>query len=115
MHARAAPTAHRCAGRWGGRPSRLVAAAQAQHQVQRGLLLDVVVCQGAAVLQLLAGEDEALLVRGNALLVLQGGEKHAATASISGSSQASSKGYAGQWEAAMSTATYDRADLHKQL
>ena len=31
-----------------------------------------VVCQGAAVLQLLAGEDEALLVRGDALLVLQG-------------------------------------------
>jgi len=39
---------------------------QAQHQVQGGLLLDVVVRQGAAVLQLLAGEDEALLVRGDA-------------------------------------------------
>ena len=34
------------------------------------LLLDVVVRQGAAVLELLAGEDEALLVRGDALLVL---------------------------------------------
>ena len=44
----------------------LHAAAQAQHQVQRGLLLDVVVGQGAAVLQLLAGKDEALLVRGDA-------------------------------------------------
>jgi len=48
----------------------LHAAAQAQHQVQRRLLLDVVVRQRAAVLQLLAGEDEALLVRGDALLVL---------------------------------------------
>ena len=34
------------------------------------LLLDVVVRKGAAILQLLAGEDQALLVRGDALLVL---------------------------------------------
>jgi len=33
-------------------------------------LLDVVVAESAAVLQLLAGENQALLVRGNALLVL---------------------------------------------
>jgi hypothetical protein len=33
-------------------------------------LLDVVVGEGAAILELLAGEDQALLVRGNALLVL---------------------------------------------
>jgi len=33
-------------------------------------LLDVVVRQGAAVLELLASENQALLVRGNALLVL---------------------------------------------
>ena len=33
-------------------------------------LLDVVIGEGAAVLELLAGEDQALLVRGNALLVL---------------------------------------------
>ena len=39
---------------------------QAQHQVKCRLLLDVVVSQGAAILQLLAGEDEALLVRGDA-------------------------------------------------
>jgi hypothetical protein len=39
------------------------AAAEAEHQVQRRLLLDVVVGQGAAVIQLLPGEDEALLVR----------------------------------------------------
>merc|ERR1719146_547710 len=45
-------------------------AAQAQHQVQRRLLLDVVVRQRAAVLQLLAGKDQALLVGRDALLVL---------------------------------------------
>ena len=33
-------------------------------------LLDVVVAQSAAILELLAGEDQALLVRGDALLVL---------------------------------------------
>merc|ERR1712151_1356426 len=48
----------------------LHAATEAQHQVERRLLLDVVVGQGAAVLQLLAREDEALLVRRDALLVL---------------------------------------------
>ena len=44
----------------------LHAAAQAQHQVQRRLLLDVVVRQRAAVLQLLARKDQALLVRRDA-------------------------------------------------
>ena len=48
----------------------MAAAAQAQHQVQRGLPLDVVVAQGAPVLQLLARKDEALLVGRDALLVL---------------------------------------------
>merc|ERR550517_1659941 len=48
----------------------LHATAQAQNQMQRGLFLDVVVRQGAAILELLAGEDEALLVRGDAFLVL---------------------------------------------
>ena len=38
--------------------------------MEGGLLLDVVVGEGAAVLELLAGEDQALLVRGDALLVL---------------------------------------------
>ena len=42
------------------------AAPQPQHQVQRALLLDVVIGQGAAVLELLAGKDQALLVRGDA-------------------------------------------------
>ena len=40
------------------------AAAKAQHKVQGRLLLDVVVRESAAVLKLLAGKDEALLVRG---------------------------------------------------
>ena len=35
-----------------------------------GLLLNVVVREGAAVFELLAGEDEALLVWGDSLLVL---------------------------------------------
>jgi hypothetical protein len=43
---------------------------KAEHQVEGRLLLDVVVAQGAAILQLLASEDQALLIRGNALLVL---------------------------------------------
>ena len=42
------------------------AAAEAEDQVQRGLLLDVVVGKGAAVVQLLPGEDEPLLVRRDA-------------------------------------------------
>ena len=43
---------------------------ETEDQVESRLLLDVVVGEGAAVLELLAGEDQALLVRGNALLVL---------------------------------------------
>ncbi len=46
------------------------ASAQAQHQVESALLLNVVVGESAAILQLLTSEDEALLVRGDALLVL---------------------------------------------
>jgi hypothetical protein len=38
--------------------------------VEGRLLLDVVVGQGPAIFQLLAGEDQSLLIRGNALLVL---------------------------------------------
>merc|ERR1711959_214158 len=48
----------------------LTTSTQAEHKVQGGLLLDVVVLESAAILELLAGEDEALLVRGDALLVL---------------------------------------------
>ena len=63
-----AVTAH-AATDWVGRLDLIVGAAvaanvsrapaQAQHQVQRALLLDVVVGQRAAVLQLLAREDQA--------------------------------------------------------
>ena len=45
-------------------------AAKAEHEVEGRLLLDVVIREGAAVLELLAREDETLLVRGDALLVL---------------------------------------------
>jgi hypothetical protein len=38
--------------------------------VESRLLLNIVVREGPAVLKLLAGEDEALLVRGDALLIL---------------------------------------------
>jgi hypothetical protein len=38
--------------------------------VEGGLLLDVVVTEGTAVLELLSGKDETLLIRGDALLVL---------------------------------------------
>uniref|UniRef100_A0A453SVA8 Uncharacterized protein n=1 Tax=Aegilops tauschii subsp. strangulata TaxID=200361 RepID=A0A453SVA8_AEGTS len=48
----------------------LLATTQTEHQVKGGLLLDVVVRKGATILKLLASEDETLLVRGNALLVL---------------------------------------------
>jgi hypothetical protein len=48
----------------------LHATAQAEHEVQGRLLLDVVVRESAAVLELLASEDQALLVWGDALLVL---------------------------------------------
>jgi hypothetical protein len=43
---------------------------KAENQVKGGLLLDVVVGQGAAILKLLSSEDQTLLVRGNSLLVL---------------------------------------------
>ena len=48
----------------------LVAAAETQHQVEGRLLLDVVIRKRAAILELLAREDQALLVGGDALLVL---------------------------------------------
>ena len=44
-------------------------AQQAEKQVQRRLLLDVVIDHHAAVLELLACEDQALLIGGDALLV----------------------------------------------
>jgi hypothetical protein len=38
---------------------------EAENQVQGGLLLDVVVRQGATILKLLSGEDQTLLIRGD--------------------------------------------------
>jgi hypothetical protein len=48
----------------------LHATTQAEDEMQGGLLLDVVVRKSAAVLELLAGKDETLLVGRDALLVL---------------------------------------------
>ena len=44
--------------------------AETEDQMKSGLLLDVVIRKGAAVLELLTGEDKTLLVGRNALLVL---------------------------------------------
>ena len=44
--------------------------AKSEDQMESGLLLDVVVAKGSSVLKLLASEDEALLIGGDALLVL---------------------------------------------
>merc|ERR1711871_1096866 len=48
----------------------LAAASETQYQVQCRFFLNVVVGQGAAIFQLLAGKDESLLVRWNSLLIL---------------------------------------------
>merc|ERR1711963_1377146 len=48
----------------------LHASSETQDKMQSGLLLDVVVRQGAAILQLFACKDQPLLVRGNSFLVL---------------------------------------------
>merc|ERR1712235_183985 len=43
---------------------------QSEDEMEGGLLLDVVIGQSPTVLELLAGEDQPLLVRGDALLIL---------------------------------------------
>ena len=43
---------------------------ESEDQVEGGLLLDVVVGEGSAILELLTGEDKSLLVWGNTLFVL---------------------------------------------
>ena len=53
-----------------GADLRTATTTQTEDEVKRRLLLDVVVAQRAAILKLLAGKDKALLVRRNALLVL---------------------------------------------
>lgn len=40
---------------------------ETKHEVESRLLLDVIVGEGTAVLELLAGEDQALLVGGDAV------------------------------------------------
>ena len=49
----------------------LLSAAEPQDKVEGALLLDVVVGEGAPVLQLLPGKDESLLIGRNPLLVLK--------------------------------------------
>jgi hypothetical protein len=41
---------------------------ETEYQMESGLFLDVVIRQGAAVFELLAGKDEALLIRRNAYI-----------------------------------------------
>ena len=48
----------------------LHATTEAEDQVKSGLLLNVVVRKGAAVLQLLSSKDQTLLIRGNTFLIL---------------------------------------------
>jgi len=48
----------------------LHATAETEDEMESGLLLDVVVGEGSAVFELLAGEDESLLVRRDTFLVL---------------------------------------------
>merc|ERR1711915_716682 len=48
----------------------LHASPESEHKVEGALLLDVVVGESSSVLQLLAGEDQPLLIWGDSLLVL---------------------------------------------
>jgi len=48
----------------------LHASSQTEHQVEGGLLLDVVISESAAIFELFSGEDESLLIGGDALLIL---------------------------------------------
>jgi hypothetical protein len=48
----------------------LHSSAETKHQVKGGLFLDDVVTQSAAILELLSGEDETLLIRVNTFLLL---------------------------------------------
>merc|ERR1711939_915913 len=48
----------------------LHATTEAEHEMKRALFLDIIVLEGAAILELLPSEDEPLLVRRDPLLVL---------------------------------------------
>merc|ERR1719400_1000970 len=49
---------------------RLISSSQSKHQVQRRLLLDVVIRQSPSILQLLPSEDQSLLLRWDSLFIL---------------------------------------------
>ena len=49
----------------------LHASAESQDQMESALFLDVVIRKGPSILQLLASEDQSLLVWGDSLLVLE--------------------------------------------
>ena len=51
----------------------LHATTKTENQVESGLLLDVVIRKGASIFELLSGENQALLIGGNSLLVLDFG------------------------------------------
>jgi len=48
-------------------------AAQTENEMERRLLLDVVITESPSILELLSGKDETLLVGGNSFLVLNFG------------------------------------------
>ena len=48
----------------------LATTTQTEHEVERGLLLNVVIRKSATVLELLSSENQTLLIWGNSLLVL---------------------------------------------
>ena len=50
-----------------------VATTKTKHQMQRTLLLNVVITESTPILKLLTREDQTLLIRGNPLLVLNFG------------------------------------------
>jgi hypothetical protein len=61
---------------WGGVDLLLAllgTSAETEDEMKGRLLLDIVVRESAAIFELLAGKDQALLVRGNAFLVLDFG------------------------------------------
>merc|ERR1719378_86853 len=43
---------------------------QSEHEMEGRFLLDIIIRKGSSILKLLSGEDQALLLRGNAFLVL---------------------------------------------
>ena len=54
----------------GQRTMDLATTTQTEHEVERGLLLNVVIRKSAAVLELLSSENQTLLIWGDSLLVL---------------------------------------------